>query len=320
MKYIQKYLKFFNDKKIITTDGFGFSGSGLLNDMIVLHKFYVPRNLRLDEFLRRDKTLSWPVVIDESPTVIMRLRLILFILLSMGLRFPINLIQRTFLYPHYLKLRGRTNVMHEPTSVNRSTWSHCVNGFSVMFFRSFDQRCFWKWFYSKFLFCFLKQNQGLLLDNGIPRDKRLLSWLYGRENTFGFYVYRSPRLQYQQIKNYYNSTGRSEPSYREFLNGLISQYEDVVWLTQADYPVIFLSCDLLLSSPSYQDLFYDYLLSKGITLDARYDVTMSARNNEALKLEIVGMSVPPSVIALEEKVDEFHHSFIEHFKSSCETN
>ena len=317
IKHIQKCFRFLKNKKIITTDGFGFSGSGLLNDMITVHKFYAPRNLRLDEFLRQDKTLSWPVMLDKSPPVIMRLRLIFYIFLSMCLRFPINLMQKTFLYTNYLKMRGRTNVMHEQTSVNRSTWSHCVNGLSIILMRSFDQRYFWKWFYAKFLFCFLLDNQGLLLDNGIPRDKRLFSWLYGRKNTFGFYVYRSPRLQFQQIKNYYNSTGRSEPSYREFLEGLISQYEDIVWLTQADYPILFLSCDLLLGSPRYQDLFYDYLLLNGIKLDVRYDVTLSARNNEALKLEIVGMSVPCSEIALEEKVEEFHHLFKEHFESSC---
>ena len=45
---------------LVATDGFEFSGSGLINDIFKVCGYSVPKNTRADELFINDNNFSWP--------------------------------------------------------------------------------------------------------------------------------------------------------------------------------------------------------------------------------------------------------------------
>lgn len=314
-----KSKKFLDFEQVVLTDGFWFSGSGLLNDMFASSGFIVPKNIRLEEFNSSDGQFSWPHAIRGNYIFITRFKLLAFISLKILKRLPINFLQQTILYKNYLVRRKRNNKLHEPTSVNRSVWSLVVNLLFTAFVRRFNEKSFFIWLNLKFRF-FSGQNKRILLDNGIPQDHQLLRWLFRSDNVTGFFVYRNPRLQFAQISEYRRVTGQESLGYSEFLEILLRQYKNVSKILELKCRIYMVSCDQILDDPDYRERFENQLRAHRILDSFRYDFELSARNNEGLKILNDSRSYSKESLRKEKEVIGFHRLFEKHFLSSAKSN
>jgi hypothetical protein len=304
--------KFRDFEHIVLTDGFWFSGSGLINDMFLSSGFTAPKHIRLEELLSVNKQFSWPNAICGEYTFFSRFKLCVFLVSKVMSRMPINLLQHTFVYRWYLKRRGRTNKLHEPTSVNRSIWSLLINLYYTVFVPTFNEASFFIWLDLKFRFFSAPQCK-LLLDNGIPRNHQLIKWLFKCENVTGFFVYRDPRLQFAQITEYCRLTGKQAPEYSEFLNMLLGQYHQVLGCLKMGQQIFMISCDNILDNAEYRKRFENYLRSKKILNSFEYDFEHSIKNNSALKQLVQELTFGTKSIAKETEVISYHTLFEKHF-------
>jgi hypothetical protein len=307
------YKKFCEFEHIVLTDGFWFSGSGLVNDMFGSSGFTTPKHIRLEEFLSLNKQFSWPDAICGRYTLFPRFKLFQSLVFKIISRVPINLLQLTFIYRSYLKRRGRTNKLHEPTSINRSLWSLLVNLYYTVFVSTFNEVTFFIWLDLKFRFFNAPQCK-LLLDNGIPRNHQLIKWLFKYENITGFYVYRDPRLQFAQITEYCRLTGKQAPGYLEFLNTLLGQYHQVMDCLKIERRILMISCDNILDNAKYRKRLENYLRSKKILNSFEYDFEYSIKNNLALKQLVRDLTFDTESLAKEREVINYHKLFEKHFK------
>ena len=311
--------KFKEFEQVVLTDGFWFSGSGLLNDMFASSGFSVPKNIRLEEFLALESQFSWPHAIVGNYNFTNRLKLFVRISLKIFRRIPINILQQTFLYKIYLAKRKRTNKLHEPTSVNRSVWSLVVNLLFTAFVQTFNEKSFFVWLDLKFRF-FSGQNTKILLDNGIPKDHQLIRWLFRSDNVTAFFVYRHPRLQFAQISEYRRITGQETLNYSEFLETLLTQYREVSKILELKCRIYMVSCDQILDDSSYRKRFEEQLRSHKILETLRYDFELSARNNEELKILKDSKSYSKVSLRQEKEVISFHKVFENHFLSFAKSD
>tara|TARA_B100001057_G_C22871553_1_gene959226 strand:+ start:15067 stop:16011 length:945 start_codon:yes stop_codon:yes gene_type:complete len=276
MNFINK-----DDYKLIAVDGFHFSGSGLLVDILNNEGCYLPRNIRLDEFTDNEDNFSWPKATTFGYTKRERINVTLKLVKNIFKRIPLNIIQKTPIYRYYLHKKGRSLQMHESASVNRSIWSYLISIHMLILKNNFNETSFKKWFHLKYYWPFLF-NRNIILDNGIPREKNLANWFFGLGGAIGIYVYREPRIQYQQILQVYNSRGMKPISYITFLNNLEAQYNSINWMLDQKYNVLFISFDKFLEKTKYYEKLKRYFCLQNICKDFNYDFVASFDNNITL--------------------------------------
>lgn len=300
--------------KLVASDGFHFSGSGLLNDIFGHSGYFIPSNIRADELFSTSQNFSWPRALSGQYTISTRLILLLRLFKSILVRIPLNILQQTPLYSRYLVSSGRGDPLHRSSSVNRSIWSYLVSIRFLFHPYAYDQETFHRWLRLKYRLVTLK-NSRILLDNGIPRDPTLIKWLFSSENCMGIYVFRNPRVQYHQILGVYKSTGKVPPSYKDFLLNLISQYHSVRWLLDSNFNIIFVSFDNLLNDSTYQQRLNSFFASSKILEQMQYDYTLSLANNQALVELAEKMHVKPSCQELEDTICYYHDLFASNLDS-----
>lgn len=306
MNFLNKY-----DYKLIAIDGFHFSGSGLLVDILNHEGCYLPRNIRLDEFTYSEDNFSWPKAKNFGYSKKERTRIILKVIQRIFRRIPINIVQKTPIYSYYLHKKGRSLQMHESASVNRSVWSYLISIYMLMLKSNFDENSFKKWFYLKYYWPFLF-NRNIILDNGIPREKNLANWFFGLDGAIGIYVYREPRIQYQQILQVYSSRDMKPISYLTFLNNLEAQYSSLEWMLKQKYNVIFISFDQFLKKTKYYEKIKQHFCIQGICKDFNYDLGVSFENNAVLTKLSRQMQICATAKSKELFLKQFQNKFEKH--------
>jgi len=269
------------------------------------------KNIRLDEFVDRKDNFSWPIAIGNGYTSSERRRITLHLLKRIVIRIPFNLIQKTPLYNFYLRLKGRGIEMHEPGSVNRSILSYFLSIYMLLFKKSYDEEEFKTWFYFKYYFQFKYKN--LLLDNGIPRDKKIAKWFFKLSGSIGIYVYREPRIQYQQIVQVYCARGVVPQSYLEFLKILEIQYRSINWMLKKNHNICFISFDQLILKSEYYKILKNHLQRKGICKNMIYDLKVSKKNNDLLTKLAKKMDINKESKSKELIISKYHSTFQKHF-------
>jgi hypothetical protein len=295
-------------RNLVATDGFHFSGSGLVNDIFRECEYVVPANIRADELFTQSDNFSWPCALNGDYLLSRRFKLLTLLVKKLIVRIPLNFVQRTPLYTRYLAAKGRGETLHQSSSVNRSLWSYLVSIRMILLRGEYDQSAFVNWLYLKYIW-HVGDRTNLLLDNGIPREKKLANWFFGVQGASGIIVYRDPRVQYQQISYVYNSTGKIRPSYDEFLIDLKSQYSSIEWLLNSDFDLIFVSFDLLLNDESYRARLINYFRDKDIISNMQYDFSQSRENNRGLEELSKTMTIDESCLNLEEDILKQHEKF-----------
>jgi hypothetical protein len=299
---------------LVATDGFHFSGSGLVNDIFKESGYVAPKNIRADELFYNSNNFSWPRALNNEYTFYKKFALTCRLVKTMLIRIPLNIIQKTFVYNKYLVLKGREVKLHQSTSVNRSLWSYLVSVYMVICRHSYNEDSFVKWLGLKYWWQ-IYSSKNLLLDNGIPRDKRIADWFFGINGSIGILVYRNPRIQYQQIAQVYKSTGKVTPSYDEFLSDLESQYQSINWILSSNYKFILISFDKLLNDINYRNQLEIYFKHMNILSEINYDFSESIKNNESLS-SLSEKIVPSKKIIKAENVIRSWHELFE--RKSCD--
>jgi hypothetical protein len=297
-----------NISNLVATDGFQFSGSGLVNDIFRESGYVVPKNIRADELFYNNNNFSWPRAINNEYNFIKRFKLILNLFKIISIRFPLNIIQKTPIYNKYLLLRGRGEVLHQPTSVNRSLWSYFVSIYMVICKYNYNRNLFLQWIVLKYWWE-LSDSKDILIDNGIPKDKKIADWLFNINNTIGIFVYRDPRVQYQQISQVFKSTGKTIPCYDEFLCGLESQYQSLDWIMSSEYRIILISFDKLLGDLDYRNKLEVYFKKMNIMNELNYDFSKSIKNNQFLSALSKKIAPNKNSINKEGLIQNYHDLF-----------
>ena len=306
-----------NFQNLVATDGFEFSGSGLINDIFRDSGYFVPKNIRADEFLYWDNNFSWPKALNKEYSFLNRIILLLNLLKTIFFRIPLNFIQKTPIYKKYLFLKGRGVEMHQPTSVNRSLRSYFLSMYMIIFNHNYDERTFKRWFFLKYK-NYIDCNANLLIDNGIPKDKRIIDWFFRINGSLGIFVYRNPRIQYQQIIEVSRSTGKILPTYYDFLKGLQSQYISILWMLDLNHKIIFISFDEILDDMNYRNKIEIYFKKMKILEKLIYDFTDSIRNNNDLSFLSKDLNIDSKSVELEKIINGYHDLFKDNLYDSIQ--
>lgn len=300
-------------KSVILVDGFSFSGSGLLIDILLNNGYHAPRNIRLDEVNISSNNLSWTRLIDKNYSDSERIKISLQLLKLIFLRALINPIQHTFFYKFYLLIKKRNIYIHESTSVNRSIKSYFLSLVVLIKNKEVDREYFFLWFKKKYAKALRYEN--LLLDNGISYDSRILDWQTCFKKTSAFIVYRNPKIQYAQIKSYYSKTKVSNiPSYSAFLDNMILNYELKINYICANQVLIPVSFDQLLNDHSYRERIFGFLNRNGFIKHFFYNFLSSQQNNRLLEKTCNDYSLSESIKLKEIKIESLFEDFNEIFE------
>jgi len=181
-----------NNRNIILVDGFGFSGSGLLVDILLDKGYHAPKNIRMAELNDSSLNFSWSRSIKKEYSYSERFIITLRILRTVIVRVILNPIQLTPLYKYYLNCNNRNLLIHESTSVNRAIKSYLLSIVLIIKNKNPDEDYFYWWFKHKYNSSLKYEN--LLLDNGISYDSKILDWQSRYKNSTAFIVYRNPRI------------------------------------------------------------------------------------------------------------------------------
>ena len=297
---------------IVATDGFHFSGSGLVNDIFKDAGYIVPENIRADELFSSSANFSWPKALNGDYDFSTRAKLFARLIKRVITRIPINIVQKTPFYRRYLVMTGRGDKLHQSSSVNRSLWSYVVSIRMLFHKGAYDEATFTDWLYLKYRWQ-INAGTDLLLDNGIPRNAEIAKWFFNFHGSMGIIVYRNPRVQYQQISQVYQSTGKVTPNYHDFLLELKSQYSSMNWLLDSGFNIIFVSFDQILNDEEYLNALQRYFQKKEIIAEIRYDFSRSFKNNQNLVQLSEKMIVSKNCMELEKQISDFHKTFLNHF-------
>ena len=131
------------------------------------------------------------------------------------------------------------------------------------------------------------------------------------DGSTGIFVYRNPRIQYQQIDYVYKSTGKIIPSYNEFLSELASQYDSIRGLLHSEHNILFISFDKLLNDTNYRIKLSNYFKKKKILEEIQYDFSISISNNESLSALAENIDIEEVSESREKIIKDYHHSFEE---------
>lgn len=301
-------------RNLVATEGFEYSGSGLVNDMFKHSGYIVPKNIRADELFDNGNNFSWPKAINNEYNFFGRLFGILSLFKVIFLRIPLNLMQTTPFYKKYLHSKGRDVEMHQPSSVNRSIWSYLVSVYMLIAKYNFNEVAFLKWLGIKYKWQTLR-TKNLLIDNGIPKDNKILQWLFKMESTTGIYVYREPRIQFQQIVEVSKSTNKKAPTYDEFLKGLEVQYQSLDWVLNSNYRIMMISFDDLLLKTSYRNKLELYFNKMNILNKINFDFTESIINNENISLLSKNITPSENSLNIENTIISYHKLFEDRLNS-----
>ena len=294
---------------LVAVDGFHYSGSSLLIDIFEESGYVVPKNIRADEFFDNRTNFSWPRALNNEYTMFEKLLLAWRLVKTMFIRIPLNIIQRTPIYDRYLVAKGRSERLHQSTSVNRSLWSYLVSFYMVVGRHDYNEALFVKWLGLKYRWQ-MSSSKNLLLDNGIPRDKKIADWFFKINGALTIFVYRNPRIQYQQIVYVYKSTGKIVPSYGDFLSELEVQYQAMNWLLSSDHRPLMISFDKLLNDKNYRGRLERYFKQMNVLSEMNYDFRVSFKNNESLS-SLSEKMVPSEESKRKEDVIQIHHESFE---------
>ena len=300
----------FDIKNVVATDGFEYSGSGIINDILKDADYVVSKNIRTDELFDNSKNFSWPRALDNKYTDKKRFILLLIIIKTILIRIPLNIIQRTPIYTKFLIFKGRNNQMNEPTSVNRSLWSYFVSIYMLIIRRKYNEDLFNKWLSLKYKWQ-TKSNKNLVLDNGIPKDKRIADWFFRLNGSIGIFVYRNPRIQYQQIVEVSKIRKRPLPSYGDFCSNLESQYQELKWILGSNYKILFISFDSLINDMSYRNKIESYFKQNNILNEFNYDFNKSIDNNKEISNLSKSINHDTKSIISERNINGYHKLFEE---------
>lgn len=308
----------FDIENIVASDGFEYSGSSIVSDILKNEGYVVSKNIRTDELFDISYNFSWPRALDNQYTFKKRLILLIRIIKTILVRIPLNIIQRTPIYSKYLIFRGRDNQMHEATSVNRSLWSYLVSIYLIITRRKYNEDLFNKWLDLKYKWQ-TKSNKNLALDNGIPRDKRIADWFFRLNGSIGIFVYRNPRIQYQQIVEASKRKKLPFPSYEDFCSNLESQYQSLKWILESNYKILFISFDNLLNDMSYRNKIESYFKKSNILNELNYDFNKSIDNNNQVSNLSEYITQNTQSIISEKNIYRYHQLFKENLFKILET-
>jgi hypothetical protein len=301
-----------NIKNLVATDGFHFSGSGLINDIFRDSGYVVPKNIRADELFSSSANFSWPKAINGDYDFSTRAKIFACLVKRIIIRIPLNIMQKTPFYGRYLVMTGRGEKLHQSSSVNRSLWSYVVS-IRMLFHRGvYNEETFTNWLYLKYRW-HIKASTNLLLDNGISKNAEIAQWFFNINGSTGIIVFRNPRVQYQQISQVYKATGKLAPNYHDFLVELNSQYSSMSWLIDSNFNIIFVSFDQILNDKEYLYALQRYFQRTEIIDEIRYDFSRSLENNQNLVQLSEKMIVSKSCMELEKQISNFHKTFLNHF-------
>ena len=293
---------------LVATAGFHFSGSGLVNDIFIESGYVAPKNIRADELFYNSNNFSWPRALNNEYTYFEKIILAWRLVKTMFIRIPLNIIQKTPIYNKYLGLKGRGVKLHQSTSVNRSLWSYLVSFYMVTCRHTYNEDLFIKWLGLKYRWQ-IYSSKNLLIDKGIPRDKRIADWFLGINGSIGIFVYRNPRVQYQQIAQVYKSSGILTPSYDDFLSELESRYQSISWILSSNHNFILISFDKLLNDINYRNRLEVYFKQMNILSEINYDFSESIKNNESLSSLSEKIVPSKKSIKTEDIIRTYHELF-----------
>ena len=293
---------------LVATAGFHFSGSGLVNDIFIESGYVAPKNIRADELFYNSNNFSWPRALNNEYTYFEKIILAWRLVKTMFIRIPLNIIQKTPIYNKYLGLKGRGVKLHQSTSVNRSLWSYLVSFYMVTCRHTYNEDLFIKWLGLKYRWQ-IYSSKNLLIDKGIPRDKRIADWFFGINGSIGIFVYRNPRVQYQQIAQVYKSSGILTPSYDDFLSELESRYQSISWILSSNHNFILISFDKLLNDINYRNRLEVYFKQMNILSEINYDFSESIKNNESLSSLSEKIVPSKKSIKTEDIIRTYHELF-----------
>ena len=307
MFHYKKNLKF-DVENIVASDGFEYSGSSIISDILKNEGYVVSKNIRTDELFDNSNNFSWPRALDNQYTFKKRFILLIRIIKTIIVRIPLNIIQRTPIYTKYLIFKGRDNQMHEATSVNRSLWSYFVSIHLIITRQKYNEDLFNKWLVLKYWWQ-TKSNKNLALDNGIPRDKRISDWFFRLNGSIGIIVYRNPRIQYQQLVEASKSKKLSFPSYEKFCIGLEIQYQSIRWILDSNYKILFISFDKLLNDNVYRKKIETFFIKSNILNKFSYDFDNSIKNNNEISDLSMDTTQSRISLAIEKRLIKYHQLF-----------
>jgi len=297
-----------NIDNLVATTGFHYSGSSLVNDIFIESGYVAPKNIRADELFYNTNNFSWPRALNNEYTYFKKFILAWRLVKIILVRFPLNIIQKTPIYTKYLILKGRGVKLHQSTSVNRSLWSYSVSFYMVVCRHTYNEASFIKWLGLKYRWQ-ISSSKNLLIDKGVPRDKRIADLFFGISGSIGICVYRDPRVQYQQIVQDYKSTGLLTPSYDNFLSELESQYQSISWILSSNHKFIMISFDKLLNDINYRNRLEVHFKQMNILSEMNYDFSESIKNNESLS-SLAEKIVPcEKSIKIENVIRSYHELF-----------
>jgi hypothetical protein len=308
MIIMNKKIYKFDINNLVAVDGFHFSGSSIVNDIFEESGYVVPKDIRADELFHSSNNFSWPRALDNEYTYFKRFILTWRLFRTMLLRIPVNIIQKTPIYNKYLVSKGRGERMHESTSVNRSLWSYLVSVYMIICRHNYNENSFVKWLGLKYRWQ-VNSNKNLLLDNGIPRDQRIADWFFGINGSMGIFVYRDPRIQFQQIDQVYKSTGKITPSYDDFLSELESQYQSINWILSSNHRIIHISFDKFLNDINYRNKLEVHFKQMNMISEMNYDFSESIKNNKFLSSLSEKIVPSKKSIKTEDIIRSYHESF-----------
>lgn len=192
-------------KKIILTSGFGFSGSGLINDYLIHYGFYCPPNIRISEFgLGASNGFSWKSFVDGGyrffPRKIDTTFYIVSDFLYRLLFYPIRKIIRWIREgPFPLSRAPQSDKIHASHGVNKifNIKPVFLNLFTIYTTKPLTM-AFELWLNRRFKSVASKSDK-FVIDKSLPSDLRILKLLGSLNNTVGLIVYRDPIIQLSQL-------------------------------------------------------------------------------------------------------------------------
>jgi hypothetical protein len=300
-------------KSIVLSDGFYFSGSGLINDMLIYSGYHAPADIRLEELTKDTKYFSWPRALDGKYNLLNKILLLFFLVKMILIRMAINVFKRSSLYNVYLSYTGRDVEFSKSHSKNTRVSGYAIN--IIMLFRvwEYNRKAFDNWL-SLRLHREIQFADKLLLDNGLPNNRQITGWMFMTKSITGVVVYRNPRIQYCQIVEHHKRIKVRIESYKDFLSNLLLAYESRMWLLSSNYPVIPISFDMLLEDFEYREQLKLYFLQAGVLDDISYNFEKSVMNNEFLKKQSKHVDCGKNEIELEAKVLAYHEIFLKRFQ------
>lgn len=271
--------------------GFGYSGSGLINDYFINQGFCSPSNIRMVELNSGNNGFTWASLLDgkyNSFKSRFQLKIILFCIVIV--RIFKKIIKRTFIYKIYQSKRySKTTIethfysIHRIHSAENSIKSALNNFLLNLTLRGNLEERFFNWMSKKFSNITDECNK-LILDKGATKDERILGWLNKTQTFKTICVFRDPMTMFAQ-QDMINSGLVAEYDYKESLDfrieNLRKAYSNLLGLATKFSNVLPVHFDDFLTDQDYRDVINHTI--KNMTNNKSYNFNLSLENDSLIK-------------------------------------